>query len=49
MIRVNQKSVSVKTPDGYWRIHPRFLTKLPGPKAALPREVLDIIEKDAEG
>lgn len=45
VIRVNQKSVSVKTSDGYWRIHPRFLTKLPGPKAELPHEIKDIIEK----
>lgn len=45
VVRVNQKTLSVKTKDTYWRIHPRFLTKLPGPKAEIPRDVQDIMEK----
>lgn len=45
VVRVNQKTLSVKTNDTYWRIHPRFLTKLPGPKAELPRDVRDILER----
>ena len=48
VIRVNQKTISIKTKDSYWRIHPRFLTKLPGPKAVIPQDVLDIIERQAE-
>ncbi|HVA65424.1 MAG TPA: hypothetical protein VNK24_00690 [Elusimicrobiota bacterium] len=47
VVRVNQKTLSLKTKDAFWRIHPRFLTKLPGPKAELPRDVRDIIGKDA--
>lgn len=45
VIRVNQKTISIKTKDSYWRIHPRFLTKIPGPKAQIPQEVRDIIER----
>lgn len=45
VIRVNQKTLSVKTQNTYWRIHPRFLTKLPGPKAQIPQDVRDIMEK----
>jgi len=44
-VRINQKTLSVKTNEAYWRIHPRFLTKLPSPKAELPRDVRDILEK----
>lgn len=47
VVRVNQKTLSIKTKDTYWRIHPRFLTKLPGPKAEIPRDVMDILEKDS--
>ncbi|MBI4376456.1 MAG: hypothetical protein HY549_08405 [Elusimicrobia bacterium] len=45
VVRVNQKTLSIKTKDTYWRIHPRFLTKLPGPKAEIPQDVQDIMEK----
>jgi hypothetical protein len=48
VIRVNQKTISIKTKDSYWRIHPRFLTKLPGPKAELPADVRAIIERQEE-
>lgn len=46
VVRVNQKSISVKTSGAYWRIHPRFLTRLPSPDAELPREVRDIVGGD---
>ena len=46
VVRVNQKTLSIKTKDTYWRIHPRFLTKLPGPKAEIPQEIRDIVERD---
>lgn len=45
VVRVNQKTLSVKTQGAYWRIHPHCLTKLPGPKAELPEDVRDIIER----
>ena len=48
VIRVNRKTLSIKTKDTYWRIHPRFLTKLPGPKAEIPQDVRDIIERQEE-
>lgn len=48
VVRVNQKTLSIKTKDTYWRIHPRFLTKLPGPRAEIPQDVRDIIEKEHE-
>jgi hypothetical protein len=46
VVRVSQKTLSIKTKDTYWRIHPRFLTKLPGPRAEIPRDVQDIMEED---
>ena len=45
VIRVNQKTLSLKTRDGFWRIHPRFLTKIPGARAEIPQDVRDIIER----
>jgi hypothetical protein len=48
VVRVNQKTLSIKTKDTYWRIHPRFLTKLPGPKAEIPQEIRDIVERQAD-
>ena len=48
VIRVNQKTVSIKTKDGLWRIHPRFLTKMPGPKSEIPSDVRDIIDVERE-
>ncbi|MBI5243798.1 MAG: hypothetical protein HY922_08990 [Elusimicrobia bacterium] len=47
VVRVNRKTLSVVTGDTHWRIPPRFLTKLPGPKADLPRDVRDILERGA--
>ena len=32
VVRVNRKTLSIKTKEAYWNMHPRFLTKLPGPK-----------------
>lgn len=48
VLRVNQKTISIKTKDGYWRINPRFLTKMPGPKAEIPQDVRDIVERPSE-
>lgn len=48
VVRVNQKTLSIKTKDTYWRIHPRFLTKLPGSKAEIPQEIRDIVERQAD-
>lgn len=45
VIRVNQKTISIKTSDAYWRIHPRFLTKIPGPRAEIPKDIQDLIER----
>ena len=45
VIRVNQKTISIKTKDSYWRIPPRFLTKFPGPQAELPDDVQAILER----
>lgn len=46
VIRVNQKTISIKTADSYWRIHPRFLTRIPGPTAKIPKDVRDIVGRD---
>lgn len=27
------------------RIHPRFLTKIPGPRANIPQDIQDIVER----
>lgn len=48
VIRVNQKTVSIKTKEGIWRIHPRFLTKMPGPKSEMPSSVREIIDVEGE-
>jgi len=45
VVRVNRKTLSVRTGDTHWRIHPRFLTRMPGPKAELPRDVQDILDR----
>ena len=47
VVRVNRKTLSVVTGNTHWRIPPRFLTKLPGPKAQLPADVRAIIERGA--
>jgi hypothetical protein len=44
VIRVNQKSLSVKTKDSHWTIHPQFVTKLPkrlssNPGSSKPRAI----------
>lgn len=46
--RVHRQLKDLKTKDTYWRIHPRFLTKLPGPKAVIPQDLRDIIERGAQ-
>lgn len=46
VVRVNRKTLSVKTKDTHWNIHPRFVTKLPGPAAELPKDVQDILKRD---
>lgn len=46
VVQINRKSLSIKTQDTYWRIHPRFLTKLPGPKVEIHQDVREIMERD---
>lgn len=29
VVRVNQKTLSIRTKEAHWNIHPRFVTKLP--------------------
>ncbi|MBI4678144.1 MAG: hypothetical protein HY748_11230 [Elusimicrobia bacterium] len=43
VVRVNRKTLSVRTGDSHWTIPPKFVTKLPGPKAELPQDVRDIL------
>jgi len=47
VVRVNRKTLSVKTKDTRWNIHPRFVTKLPGPHSELPKDVRDIMKRDS--
>ncbi|HBL15639.1 MAG TPA: hypothetical protein DD417_02450 [Elusimicrobia bacterium] len=47
VVRVNRKTPSVKTKDTHWNIHPRFVTRLPGPAAELPKDVRDIMKRDS--
>ena len=35
--RVNRKTLSVRTKDTRWNIHPKFVTKVSGPKFELPK------------
>jgi hypothetical protein len=46
VVRVNQKSLSVRTLDSNWTIHPRFLTKLIKTGAPGPKTVEDILGRD---
>jgi hypothetical protein len=45
VIRVNRKTLSVKTGEGYWNIHPRFVTKLTGLKTETPLTIEDILHE----
>jgi len=47
VVRVNRKTLSVKTKDARWNIHPRFVTRLPGPAAELPKDVRDILKRNS--
>ena len=43
VVRVNRKTLSIRTKDTHWNIHPKFLTKTSG-AADLPQDVKNIIE-----
>ena len=45
VIRVNKKTVSIKTNEGSWRIPPRFLTRIPELRTKISKDVRDIIER----
>lgn len=49
VIRVNRKTLSIKTADAHWNIHPRFVTKLPRAGGELPGDVRDILKRDSPG
>ena len=42
--QVNRKTLSIRTKDTHWNIHPKFLTKLSGLPSSLPQDVKQIIE-----
>ena len=43
-VRVNRKTVSVKTHDSQWTIPPRFLTRMPG-TPGVPLTIEDILSE----
>ena len=44
VVRVNRKTLSIRTKDTHWNIHPKFLTKVQEPSRRLPQDVRDLIE-----
>ena len=44
VVRVNRKTLSIRTPDAHWNIHPRFITRLPALGAEPPKILRDITE-----
>ena len=44
VVRVNRKSLSIRTKDTHWRIHPGMVTKVTPPNARLPEEVRRLID-----
>ena len=43
VVRVNRKTLSIRTKDTHWNIHPKFLTKASGIPSSLPQDVKQII------
>jgi len=37
VVRVNRRTLSVRTGDTHWNLHPRFVTKLPNADAVQPQ------------
>ena len=46
IVRVNRKTLSVRTKDSHWNLHPHFVTKLSGPRPN-PLDILGI-KQDVE-
>jgi len=44
VVRVNRKTLSIRTKDTHWNIHPKFLTKVLDRPAELPQDVRKILE-----
>lgn len=44
VVRVNRKTLTFKTKDSVWRVHPRFLTKLPLSRPTLPQDIRNLLE-----
>ncbi len=47
VLRVNSKTLSIRTKDAHWNIHPRFVTKLPV-AGGEPHRVINEIESRRE-
>ena len=46
--RVNRKTLSVRTKDTRWNIHPKFVTKVSGSKFELPK-IFEVTPSSEEG
>ena len=44
VVRVNRKTLSIRTKDTHWNIHPKFLTKVSGGPTDLPQDIRNLIE-----
>ena len=44
VVRVNRKTLSVRTRDTHWNIHPKFLTRVQTADPALPQDVQNLID-----
>ncbi len=43
VVRVNRKTLSIRTKDTHWNIHPKFLTKVRD-SSSLPQDVQNLLE-----
>jgi len=48
VVRVNRKTVSVKTRDSHWTIPPKFLTRMPG-TPGVPLTIEDVLGERKDG
>lgn len=44
VVRVNRKTLSIRTKDTHWNIHPKFLTKISPVAQHLPQDLKSILE-----
>ena len=49
VVRVNRKTLSIRTKDTHWNIHPKFLSKSSSAGLQLPQDIKSILEGGSSG